>query len=444
MNSLNEVCNWVNDCHQQLVGYRCKRCKSPYPDRENLIVRALFIQKHKFQLSVLTEKETVVNHVVAAILESVQAHNQTPTHLNPDEKENSSTMTSVKCDICFEERQRTVLFDKTTCACSISICMECSFSINHCPLCRVYMRKPTEGNLCLTIVPPEHVVNHRIQQEIRELDNAIADATDNAIAADGNADNDGNADSVENINSLSSPNPGHDPEDGPDVSDGDSPDVSDGDEEEEDDDNIDDDDDDDEELVDARDETTRISSSGLIRVTLKHQFLQKKNIPPFLPSIESSQDKIARFSMPPDRVRELLRNDLWCQLSYNTSFEWVKTAYKSCAALHSWEQCAFDGQGNIHLHISIPLLRDFFANFIRALRALVKLNKLEKHVGIVKMAFFICSVLRETYIVQKTKMEAREHLNWLEENDILNASIAVLRKTKRPSLAFERLSVEWD
>lgn len=427
MNSLNEVCNWVNDCHQQLVGYACKRCKSPYPDRENLIVRALFIQKHKFQLSVLTEKETVVNHVVAAILESVQVHNQTLTHLNPDEKENTSTMTRVKCDICFEERQRTVLFDKTTCACSISICMECSFSINHCPLCRVYMRKPTEGNLCLTIVPPEHVVNHRLQQEIRELDNAIA-----------------NADSVENINSLSSPNPGPDPEDNPDVSDGDSPDVSDGDEEEEDDDNIDDDDDDDEELVDARDETTRISSSGLIRVTLKHQFLQKKNIPPFLPSIESSQDKIARFSMPPDRVRELLRNDLWCQLSYNTSFEWVKTAYKSCAALHSWEQCAFDGQGNIHLHISIPLLRDFFANFIRALRALVKLNKLEKHVGIVKMAFFICSVLRETYIVQKTKMEAREHLNWLEENDILNASIAVLRKTKRPSLAFERLSVEWD
>jgi hypothetical protein len=44
---------------------------------------------------------------------------------------------------------------------------------------------------------------------------------------------------------------------------------------------------------------------------------------------------------------------------------------------------------------------------------------------------------------QLEDMSFAAKLNWMEENDIINVAINVMRKSKRHSTSFERLLISW-
>jgi hypothetical protein len=169
----------------------------------------------------------------------------------------------------------------------------------------------------------------------------------------------------------------------------------------------------------------------------------RTHIPSLLPQLETETEFKRRLSLDPRVVRETLRGDLLVDVSQTMASMWVKLAYASAAVIYSWEGTGVDDRGNLSVSMPVQLLQDLFQFFTRGMRALITLNKLKRHLTIVKLAYIICITLRKAMRVNRTRLTFAENLNWLEENDVLNEAMSMLRKAKRHSTSYERLKTVW-
>jgi hypothetical protein len=183
------------------------------------------------------------------------------------------------------------------------------------------------------------------------------------------------------------------------------------------------------------------SSESVVVFELNNRSIEHSVMPFLMPRIESVSAQIARFSLSSEVVREHLRANLISTLSYSMSYEWIRTAYGSMSTLYTWPDAQSDAQGNYLLCVPHVILTSLFQTLICGIRALLTLNKVNRHTGIIKVARAICMSLRRTQRLEDMGFAAK--LNWMEENDIVNVAINVIRKSKRHSTSYERLLISW-
>lgn len=206
----------------------------------------------------------------------------------------------------------------------------------------------------------------------------------------------------------------------------------------------------DEESTREDDESTATASSSQDeqdtedddRVVMRINTEVAPNVPLMLPLLETPAERIARLSLDTDVILKNLRHDLVCKLTSSMAYDWVRDAYSSSAVVYSWRDISFQNGGSVTLSITHTILRELFKTFVRGVRALCHLNKVKRHLPVLKLAHVICLTLRKQ--IQFRNLAFTEKLEWLEENDIINAAISMLRRFKRCSLAHERVLTSWD
>lgn len=375
----------------------------------------------------------------------------------------------IKCDICWNTRKHAHLYNKQTCPCNVVICLKCSIELVNCPFCRLTMRPHVKGTVDLKVQFSDLIVLTRspfYTESLINVTNLMALRRANGV--DGNEGVDFEGGQHVRVQSADPPLPptGHVSETTAANT------VSDSDDDDSDDDSFSDSDSDvgDEEhnsngesASDVRGgsngssaSTGTSTSAALVAVAVNPVVQQsvvvllhyngnivRTHIPSLLPDLETRVQKVERFSLSPRIVRESLRPDLLRDVSSTTAHTWLKLAYASAAVIYAWEGTGVDTRGNMSVSMPVQLLQDLFQYFTCGLRALITLNKLKRHITIVKLAFVICITLRKAMRVSHTRLTFAENLNWLEENDILNAALSMLRNAKRHSTSYERLLTEW-
>ena len=389
---------------------------------------------------------------------------------------------NVKCDICFNMRKRGGIFNKTTCRCNVGICLPCSIEIVNCPFCRLNMRPHVKGTVDLKVKFSDLIVLTRspyYTDSLRGVTDFVGAAVFGSYVASGA--------SVQNTVDLSAPVSANSERVGPvvgeasraevdaardggsfsrvvEVNEGEMESSSDS----ASDSDCDSDSDSDEEnggpgvprFASSREnrfdshgermfqEDTSVSDRRRDvqpTVVLLHYNgnIVRTHIPSLLPQLETETQFKRRLSLDPRVVRETLRGDLLVDVSQTMASMWVKLAYASAAVIYSWEGTGVDDRGNLSVSMPVQLLQDLFQFFTRGMRALITLNKLKRHLTIVKLAYIICITLRKAMRVNRTRLTFAENLNWLEENDVLNEAMSMLRKAKRHSTSYERLKTVW-
>ena len=369
----------------------------------------------------------------------------------------------VKCDICWNMRKHAQLYNKSTCPCNLVICLKCSIEIVNCPFCRLTMRPQVKGTVDLQVQFSDLIVLTRSPYYTESL---LRVTSLRALGRDGGVDGNEGVDfeggqyvRIEPAVPLS-PATNLVPETSAAENGSDRDDNSDDDSFSDSDSNSNSDSDSDgvehsstsERVGDVRGGPNRSSTeTALVAraitpvVVLLHYNgnIVRTHIPSLLPDLETRAQKVERFSLSPRIVRESLRPDLLSDVSSTMAHTWIKLAYASAAVIYAWEKTGVDTRGNMSVSIPVQLLQDLFQYFTCGLRALITLNKLKRHITIVKLAYVICITLRKAMRVSRTRLTFEENLNWLEENDVLNVAMSMLRKARRHSTSYERLLTEW-
>jgi hypothetical protein len=283
------------------------------------------------------------------------------------------------CDICYNTRRSNSFYMNAPCACHIKMCLACSMLIEKCPMCRKALRGNLIGADVSLSISPTDMDDDQLANPMRQPDDESSSSSDTVF---------------------------------------------------------DDDDSEDENSGDDDD-----SSENVVIFELNNRSIEHSGMPFLMPRIETVDAQIARFSLSSAVVREHLRPDLISTMSYNTSYDWIREAYTSMSTLYTWPDAQADERGNYLLCVPYAILTSLFQTLIRGIRALLTLNKLNRHTGIVKVARAICMSLRRMQQLEDMSFAAK--LNWMEENDIINVAINVMRKSKRHSTSFERLLISW-
>lgn len=393
--------SWVMHNHNQLVGRNCRNCNKPYPCDDNLLQRSLFVTSHKLfpadgegedNESDADEEIPSPNYIPASPVDDDAASEENnmkepraPTTedavLAAPVEDVVVSCTDSTCDICYNTRHSNSFYMNAPCACHIKMCLACSMLIQKCPMCRKALRGNLIGADVSLSIAPTDMDDDQLANPLREQQDESSSSSDTVY---------------------------HD-----------------------------DDDDSDDDNSSGNDE----SSESLVVFELNNRSIEHSGMPFLMPRIETVGAQIARYSLSSAVVREHLRADLISTMSYNTSYEWIRTAYSSMSTLYTWPDAQADDRGNYLLCVPYAILTSLFQTLIGGIRALLTLNKVNRHTGIIKVARAICMSLRRMQRLEDMPFAAQ--LNWMEENDIVNVAINVMRKSKRHSTSFERLLISW-
>ena len=398
--------SWVMHNHNQLVGRKCRNCERAYPCDDNLLQRSLFVASHKLfpedgedededddsdgtevhspnyvPASPVDDDNTVADEAAADVRE---ADVREAVGAEGDTVDAFATDISadISCDICYNTRHPNSFYMNAPCACHIKMCLACSMLIQKCPMCRQALRNNLIGADVTLSIAPTDMDDEQLANPLRHPDDDESSSSSDTVYHDDEDDNDNDEASSDDD-----------------------------------------------------------SSESVVVFELNNRSIEHSVMPFLMPRIESVSAQIARFSLSSEVVREHLRANLISTLSYSMSYEWIRTAYGSMSTLYTWPDAQSDAQGNYLLCVPHVILTSLFQTLICGIRALLTLNKVNRHTGIIKVARAICMSLRRTQRLEDMGFAAK--LNWMEENDIVNVAINVIRKSKRHSTSYERLLISW-
>ena len=381
--SLNAACRWLLTTRDQLQHTRCNTCRRAFPCDETLVNQGNFVRRHD-----LFFKDGDGNAAPAKTMLKT-----------PESTLDTSSPLVMSCEICFVTQPIDSRFKKTTCRCNVTICLKCSVRINKCPLCRSPMH--ATGETITVAVSAEHLSSITSQF----VDQSTQIIEDTHYARDGgHRDDDTENDASSTQTEVESETSG---DDGDGDGDGD-----------------------------------RGGGATSVTLTLDGSMQRRVNVPLLLPDLESRAERIARFSQAPEITETRLRADLVCDFSSFQASAWLRSAYASSAVMYSWEDAVYDSDGTLRLTIPTTLLCDIFRNLVRGLRALIFSQKLNRHLGLVKLTHYVCATLREDR--NHNSPHAPHRHDWLEENDIVAVAIGMLRRRRTFSTAAERVACRWE